>query len=92
MCNCLIFQFNVRQKSILYPGKKYNILTIPAIYSFCSDTYLSTLINTKAISLSDIILHVTTISLSSILKRYSNDAVKSPLLNVAAGGITLASL
>ena len=33
-----------------------------------------------------------TISLSSILKRYSNDAVKSPLLNVAAGGITLASL
>ena len=84
---------NDAERYYLYPVKiKY--LNDTAIYSFCSDTYLSTLINTKAISLSDIILHITctTISLSSILKRYSNDAVKSPLLNVAAGGITLASL
>ena len=54
--------------------------------------YLSTLINTKAISLSDIILYITTISISSILKRYSNDALKSILLNVVTGGIALASL
>ena len=62
-----------------------------AIYSFCSDTvtYLSTLINNKAISLSVNILNITTISPSSILKRYSNDAIKSPLLNVVTGGIVL---
>ena len=73
------------------PGRKYSV-NDTSIYSFCGDTYLSTLINTKAISLSGIILYITTISLSSILKRYSNDALKSILLNVVARGIALASL
>ena len=69
------------------PGKKYNILTI-----LLSIAFVVIPIYQHLSTLSDIILHITKISLSSILKRYSNDAVKSPLLNVAAGGITLASL